>query len=65
MPACRAATNGDEIRYSNRIGNFSKGLPHNAIGEVDPAAYQSLLNAMSTGNPQDFDRIVMGGSVSW
>jgi hypothetical protein len=56
-------TNGDENRYSNRIGNYSKGLPHNAIGEVDPAAYQSLLRAVSTGNPQDFDRIVMGGSV--
>ena len=56
-------TNGDENRYSNRIGNYSKGLPHNATGEVDPAAYQSLLKAVSTGNPQDFDRIVMGGSV--
>ena len=55
--------NGDEIRYLSRIGNYSKGLPHNAIGEVDPAAYQSLLYAAATGNPQDFDRIVMGGSV--
>ncbi len=53
--------NSDEDRYSNRAGNFSKGLPHNAVGEVDPAAYQSLLNAMSSGDPQDFDRIVMGG----
>ena len=56
-------TNGDENRYSSRIGNYSKGLPHNTIGEVDPTAYQSLLKAVSTGNPQDFDRIVMGGSV--
>src|SRR5260370_20465937 len=55
--------NGDESRYSSRIGNYSKGLPHNAIGEVDQTAYQSLLKAVSTGNPQDFDRIVMGGSV--
>ena len=55
--------NGDESRYSGRIGNYSKGLPHNAIGEVDPTAYQSLLKALSTGNPQDFERIVMGGSV--
>jgi hypothetical protein len=56
-------TNGDETRYSSRIGSYSKGLPHNSIGEVDSAAYQSLLKAVSTGNPQDFDRIVMGGSV--
>src|SRR5580693_1223426 len=26
-------TNGDEDRYSNFIGDFSKGLPHNALGE--------------------------------
>src|SRR5260370_31014516 len=55
--------NGDESRYSSRIGNYSKGLPHNAIGEVDQTAYQSLLTAVSTGSPQAFDRIVMGGSV--
>jgi len=30
--------NGDEALYSTRIGNYSKGLPHNQIGEVDPAA---------------------------
>jgi hypothetical protein len=55
--------NGDEDRYRDRIGNYSKGLPHNATGEVDPAAYQSLLTALSTANPQDFERIVMGGTV--
>ena len=27
--------NGDEARYANFIGNFSQGLPHNSIGEVD------------------------------
>jgi hypothetical protein len=55
--------NGDEARYSNRIGNFSKGLPHNKIGEVDPAAYKSLLNALSSGDPRDFQRITMGGNT--
>ena len=56
-------SNGDEDRYLNRIGNFSKGLPHNATGEVDQAAYQSLLKAMSSESPEDFDRVVMGGAV--
>ena len=27
-------TNGDEQRFPNRIGNYSKGLVHNGIGEV-------------------------------
>ena len=28
--------NGDEQKYPNFIGNYHKGLPHNAIGEVVP-----------------------------
>jgi hypothetical protein len=56
------ATNGDETRYATRIGNFSKGLPHNAFGEVDPAAYNSLLKACTTGNPDDFDDVILGGT---
>jgi len=35
-------SNGDEARYPNFIGNYSQGLPHNSIGEVDPAAYHSV-----------------------
>ena len=56
-------TNGDEARYANRIGNYSKGLPHNGIGEVDPAAYRSLLNALASTDPRDFERIVLGGNT--
>src|ERR1041384_1667782 len=52
--------NGDESRYAQRIGNFSKGLPHNDLGEVDPPAYDALLGAASTGVPADFEAIPMG-----
>jgi len=55
--------NGDEARYPNFIGNFSQGLPHNNIGEVDPSAYQALLTAISTGKPSDFANIPLGGTV--
>ncbi|HEY9422667.1 MAG TPA: vanadium-dependent haloperoxidase, partial [Thermoanaerobaculia bacterium] len=51
--------NGDETRFPNRIGNYSKGLPHNSFGEVDPAAYNSLLKACTTGEPDDFDVITL------
>src|SRR5690348_15724921 len=44
-------TNGDEELYPNRIGNFHKTLPHDSTtGEVDPAAYNALLHALSTGS---------------
>jgi hypothetical protein len=55
-------TNGDESRYPSRIGNYSKGLPHNSFGEVDPAAYESLLKAINSSDPDDFDAIVLGGT---
>ena len=46
QPVAQHLNNGDEARYPSRIGNYSKALPHNSFGEVDPAAYQSLLNAV-------------------
>lgn len=52
--------NGDEKLYFNRIGNFSKGLPHNSIGEVNPYAYNVLLYALSSGKPSDFENIPLG-----
>jgi hypothetical protein len=52
--------NGDEARYGNQIGSYSKGLPHDSRGEVDLLAYRSLLHALETGNGEDFERIVLG-----
>lgn len=54
--------NGDEDRYLNRIGNYSKGMPHNSLGEVDQVAYNVYLQAINTGNPDDFERVPMGDS---
>ena len=55
--------NGDEDLYSNRIGSYSKALPHQANGEVVPAAYDALLNAIRTGDPAEFEQIPMGGTI--
>jgi hypothetical protein len=56
-----AVANGDEELYSSFIGNYSKGLPHGAIGEVDPTAYLALLDALASGDPADFEQIPMAG----
>jgi membrane-associated phospholipid phosphatase len=55
--------NGDENLYANKIGNYSKALPHDANGAVAGYAYNALLNAMQTGNPADFDAIPQGGTA--
>jgi hypothetical protein len=60
LPIPEPLTNGDEERYTSRIGNYSKGLPHDDLGEVDPAAYAELLLALGTKHPADFERITMG-----
>jgi len=55
--------NGDEQLYPTRIASFTKGLPSNAIGEVDPNAYAAYLRALSSGLGSDFEAIPLGGTV--
>jgi membrane-associated phospholipid phosphatase len=55
--------NGDEQRYANKIGNYSKGLVHNAVGEVDLGSYNSYLAAIRGGRPRDFEDIILGGTT--
>ena len=60
IPALHAC-NGDETLYPNKIGNYSKGLPHNALGEVHLAAYSAWLAALTSGHPADFEVIPLAG----
>lgn len=54
-PAPCHVGNGDEL---TGLGSFSKGLPHNSIGEVDPVAFQMLLNAVNVQRtPEAFAQI--------
>jgi membrane-associated phospholipid phosphatase len=57
----RRFDNSDENRYANKIGNYSKGLPHQSNGEVDVNAYNSMLTALQSGNQADFENITLGG----
>ncbi len=49
VPTPAQIPNDDERRFPSFIGNFSKGLPHNSLGEVDANAYQILLDAVRAG----------------
>jgi membrane-associated phospholipid phosphatase len=62
-PLPKHPTNGDDERYANRIGSYSKALPHDARGEVDPDAYAALLHALTSGEAAAFEAIPMGGTV--
>jgi membrane-associated phospholipid phosphatase len=63
VPIPRQVTNGDESRYPNFIANFSKGLPHNGIGEVNPNAYRTFLGALQRGTAKAFEDLQLGGNV--
>ena len=61
-PLFNRPNNGDENLYSNRIGNYSKGLPHQSNGEVVPSAYNTFLDVINSGNTAAFEQIPLGGT---
>lgn len=60
QPVPTHAENGDEAAYADRRGSFTKCLPHDAQGIVDPGAYASYLQALDSGVPADFQQIPLG-----
>ncbi|HXO42697.1 MAG TPA: hypothetical protein VN999_14690, partial [Thermoanaerobaculia bacterium] len=55
--------NGDEQRHPSFIGNYHKALPHDSAGEVAPDAYGRLLTALTSGDPNDFEAVPLGGTT--
>src|SRR5271165_6495459 len=55
-----SASNSDETTLPDWIACFTKGLPQNRFGEVDARAYSSLLTAVNSGRPVDFEHIPKG-----
>ncbi|HEX8832373.1 MAG TPA: hypothetical protein VF705_14455, partial [Longimicrobium sp.] len=61
--------NSDEVNYNQTdvitddppyIGNFSKGLRHDDVGDPDPVSYGSMLRALQSRDPADFREILLG-----
>lgn len=61
LPYPTHVCNGDEALYADFRNQYTKGLPHNAFGEVDPAAYDALLTAIRSGEFADYEAIPLGG----
>ena len=60
-PLTRQESNGDSEQYASFLANYSKGLPHDSSGLVDPLAYQQLLKALEGGQWSDFEAIPPDG----
>ncbi|HBL29386.1 MAG TPA: phosphoesterase [Acidobacteria bacterium] len=53
----------DEDGIPGRIACYSKGLPHDERGVVDAKAFEAYRKALASGEPEDFERIPLGGFV--
>lgn len=56
-------TNGDADSVPHHAACYTKGLPHDELGHVDPKAFELLLRALETGSHDDFESIPLGGPV--
>jgi hypothetical protein len=56
------ANNNDEVNYPTLSfpGNYSKGLRHDDKGDPEPVSYGSLLRALESRDPADFEEIILG-----
>ncbi len=55
-------TNHDITRYPDQANTYTKCLPHDAFGRVDLNAFATMLTALNSGDPDDFEKITMGGA---
>ena len=71
VAASNQTDNGDESRYSDKRGTYTKGLQHfpigtllpNIAGLVMPASYKTFKDALLSGNASDFEQIQVGSLV--
>src|SRR5271165_1161876 len=61
VPAPPQIDNGDEARYSDKCGTYTKCVLQDGIGRVNLAAFRTFRHALNTGNPADFNAMVLGG----
>jgi hypothetical protein len=60
------ANNNDEVNYPERplVGNYSKSFKHDALGDPEPASYGTLLRALQSEDPADFEKIQLASSTA-
>jgi hypothetical protein len=61
-PLAANVNNGDQGRYADKGGTYTKCLPHDSFGRVDLNALATLTTALASGKFSDFENIIMGGT---
>ena len=58
------ATNGDEARYSDKSGTYSKAILQDGIGLVNRPAFQTFRHAINTGTFAAFEGVQLVGDTT-
>jgi hypothetical protein len=59
--------NNDEVNYPHGSpfpGSYSKSLRHDWLGDPEPTSYASLLRALQSEDPQDFEEIILASPTA-
>lgn len=61
--------NDDEVNYPTQvpspfIGMYSKSLKHDSLGDPDPYSYATMLRALESRDPDDFNDIVLASGTA-
>ena len=62
IPVPPHTTNGDEARYPDKSGTYTKGVLQDGIGLVNPSAFQTFRHAIDTGTFAAFENVILGGT---
>ncbi len=54
-------TNGDEDLFPDGTASFTKTLPHNEIGELEPEVFSAFASALASGDADLIDQLPGGG----
>ena len=62
VPAATNVNNGDDARYADKGGTYTKCLEHDQYGRVVPSSYNSFKKALASGKFSQFEQILLGGT---
>jgi hypothetical protein len=62
VPAATNINNGDDARYADKGGTYTKCLEHDQYGRVVPSSYNSFKKALASGKFSQFEQILLGGT---
>jgi hypothetical protein len=62
LGAAKNVNNGDQAKYADHGGTYTKPLAHDQYGRVTAASFASFEKALQSGKFSDYQAIILGGT---